>query len=139
MRARHLQAAFALPTAIFLLVILAALGAFVLTVSTSQHVGAALDGLGERAYQAARAGIEWGLFQSARSGSCGSTTLSFGGTTLAGFTTTVSCATTSANEGGVGVNVDAITATSCNQPPCPSATPGANYVERQLTATIARP
>lgn len=133
------QAGFALPTAIFLLVILAALGAFALTVSTSQHAGAALDVQGERAYQAARAGIEWGLFQSARNGSCGSATLTLTGTTLAGFTASISCATTSASEGGVSVNVDTITATACNQPPCPSAAPGANYVERQVTATIARP
>lgn len=130
---------FALPSAIFLLVILAALGAFILSVSTSQHMGAALDVQGARAYQAARAGIEWGLFQSARNGTCGSTTLTFAGTSLAGFTTLVSCAPYSANEAGATVNVDQVTATACNQPPCPSASPGANYVERQLTVTIERP
>ena len=130
---------FALPSAIFLLVILAALGAFVLSVSTSQHMGAALDVQGARAYQAARAGIEWGLFQSARNGTCGSTTLTFAGTSLAEFTTSVSCAPYSANEAGATVNVDQVTATACNQPPCPSASPGANYVERQLTVTIERP
>jgi MSHA biogenesis protein MshP len=138
MSSRRFQAAFALPSAIFLLVILAALGAFVLSVSTSQHMGAALDVQGERAYQAARAGIEWGLFQSVRNGSCGSTTLTFAGTTLAGFTTTISCSTSSANEGGTTVNVDKITATACNQAPCPNAASGANYVERQITATIAK-
>jgi MSHA biogenesis protein MshP len=138
MSSRHFQAAFALPTAIFLLVILAALGAFVLTVSTSQHMGAALDVQGGRAYQAARAGIEWGLFQSARNGSCGATSLTFSGTTLAGFTTAVTCSTSSANEGGAAVNVDQITATACNQAPCPNAAPGPDYVERQITATLQR-
>lgn len=138
MNSRHPQAAFALPSAIFLLVILAALGAFILTVSTSQHMGAALDVQGERAYQAARAGIEWGLFQSARGGTCGNTTLTFAGTTLAGFTTAVTCSTSSANEGGAAVNLDQITATACNQSPCPNSAPGANYVERQITATISR-
>jgi MSHA biogenesis protein MshP len=138
MRSKRSQAAFALPSAIFLLVILAALGAFVLTVSTSQHMGAALDVQGERAYQAARAGIEWGLFQSARNGLCGPTTLTFSGTTLAGLTTAVTCSTSSANEGGAAVTVDQITATACNQSPCPNSAPGANYVERQISVTISR-
>lgn len=130
---------FALPSAIFLLVILAALGAFILSVSTSQHIGAALDVQGARAYQAARAGIQWGLFRSARNGTCASTTLGFAGTGLAEFTTSVSCAPHSANEAGATVNVDQIIATACNQPPCPSASPGVNYVERQLTVTVERP
>lgn len=138
MSSKRLQAAFALPSAIFLLVILAALGAFILTVSTSQHMGAALDVQGERAYQAARAGIEWGLFESARNTSCSSTTLTFAGTTLAGFATTVSCSTSSASEGGIPVTVDQITATACNQPTCPNSAPGPNYVERQITATLQR-
>jgi MSHA biogenesis protein MshP len=50
---------FALPAAIFLLVILTALGAFILNISTSQQLGLALDIRGERAWQAANAGMEW--------------------------------------------------------------------------------
>ena len=129
---------FALPSAIFLLVVLAALGAFLLRISTSQQIGAALDVQGARAFQAARAGIEWGLFQSLRNDSCGGGTLSFGGTGMAGFSTAVVCARTTANELGTTVIVDQITATACNQPPCPNASPGTNYVERQLRATVGR-
>ncbi|MCK7581252.1 MAG: hypothetical protein MZV65_40205 [Chromatiales bacterium] len=126
---------FALPSAIFLLVILAALGAFILTVSTSQHIGAALDVQGARAYQAARAGIEWGLFQSG----CSGTTLGFAGTSLAEFSTDVACTrTTPPNELGTVVHVDRITATACNQPPCPNAAPGAHYVDRQIVVTVSR-
>jgi MSHA biogenesis protein MshP len=138
MKSRAPICGFALPSAIFLLVILAALGAFILTVSTFQHMGAALDVQGARAYQAARAGIEWGLFQSQRNSSCGPTTLTFAGTSLAAFTAAVSCANFPANEAGAAVNVDQITATACNQAPCPNAAPGTNYVERQLTVTVAR-
>jgi MSHA biogenesis protein MshP len=54
---------FALVSAIFILVVLAALGAFIVNISTSQQIGSALDVQGVRAYQAARAGIEWGLYQ----------------------------------------------------------------------------
>ena len=54
---------FALASAIFLLVILAALSAFMVTLSTTQHATSAQDVMGTRAAQAARAGIEWGTFQ----------------------------------------------------------------------------
>lgn len=54
---------FALPTAIFLLVVLALLSAFVVSVSGLTHSGQALDVMGSRAYEGARAGIEWGLLQ----------------------------------------------------------------------------
>ena len=53
---------FALPSAIFLLVILTALAAFMVHFSTTQSVTSAQDVQGARAYQAARAGIEWGLY-----------------------------------------------------------------------------
>lgn len=53
---------FVIPAAIFLLVVLSALGAFMVTVSVTQHTNAALDVQGSRAYQAARAGIEWELW-----------------------------------------------------------------------------
>jgi MSHA biogenesis protein MshP len=55
---------FVLPSAIFLLVVLASLAAFLVTISQAMSVTSAQDVLGARAYQAARAGIEWGLHQS---------------------------------------------------------------------------
>ena len=50
-------------SAIFILVVLAALGAFIVNVSTTQQITTAQDTQGARAYQAARTGIEWGLYQ----------------------------------------------------------------------------
>jgi MSHA biogenesis protein MshP len=129
---------FALPTAIFLLVILAALGAFILTISSSQQMGSALDMQGARAYQAARAGIEWGLFQSLHNGSCAAGSLTFPGTALSDFTAAVACTPSTATELVDTVTLHSITATACNQPPCPNGTPGTNYVERQLTAVLSR-
>ena len=58
-----MQSGFSLVTAIFLLVILASLGAFIVTVSGLQQTSSALDVQGSRAYQAARSGIEWGTYQ----------------------------------------------------------------------------
>lgn len=50
---------FALPSAIFLLVILLALGAFMLRVSNIQHLTATQDLQGVRAYRAAQMGLQW--------------------------------------------------------------------------------
>jgi Tfp pilus assembly protein PilX len=58
-----MQSGFLLVSAIFLLVILAALGAFILTISGTQQTSSALDVQGARAYQAARAGIDWASYQ----------------------------------------------------------------------------
>ncbi len=52
---------FAIVSAIFILVVLAALGAFVVSVSVTQNVTFAQDVQSARAYQAARAGIEAGI------------------------------------------------------------------------------
>lgn len=54
---------FALVSAIFLVVILALLAAALVSLSGTQAGGQALDVGGSRAWQAARAGIEWGIAQ----------------------------------------------------------------------------
>lgn len=55
------QRGFAAVAAIFLIVILAALGAFMVTFSNTQQLTSAQDLQGSRAYWAARAGLEWGV------------------------------------------------------------------------------
>ena len=54
---------FLLPAAIFLLVILGSLAAFLVHVAGVQHATSTQDVMGSRAYQAAQAGIEWGLYK----------------------------------------------------------------------------
>lgn len=61
------QRGFSIVAAVFLLVVLSGLGVAMVRFSTIQHTSAAMDELGARAYQAARAGIEWGLYQSLNS------------------------------------------------------------------------
>jgi MSHA biogenesis protein MshP len=133
---------FALASAIFLIVVLAALGAFLVNMRATQDSSVALDTLGQRAYDAARAGIEWGAYQSLRNNACvaGPIAFNLAGGALAGHTVNVSCARTAHNEGGIAINMDTITATACNQAPCPNAgpVPPVNYAERQLTVTLAR-
>ena len=64
---RKLQQGFSIVSAIFLLVVLAFLGVAMTSFSTSQHQGAAMDVMGSRAYQAARAGVEWAAYHVANS------------------------------------------------------------------------
>lgn len=85
---------FAIVSAIFILVVLAALGAFIVNISTNQQIGSAIDVQGVRAYQAARAGIEWGLYQQRQTvpASCvAAPPFNPAATTLAGFTISVAC------------------------------------------------
>lgn len=143
------QTGFSLATAIFLITVMALLAGFLVSFAVSQQKSRALDLLGARAYQAARAGIEWAAYQSLRGavtppGPCSATTnLTFAGTMLAGFTTTVTCARTTHVESPNTITMDRIVATACNQPAagaCPNPAPtDANYVERQLQLTLGQP
>ena len=56
----HDQHGFAVIAAIFLVVVLAALGGFMVTFSNTQQLTSAQDLQGSRAYWAARAGLGWG-------------------------------------------------------------------------------
>jgi MSHA biogenesis protein MshP len=130
---------FAILSAIFILVVLATLGAFILSVSSSQQMGSALDVQGARAYQAARAGIEWGLFRQLQQGSCvAATSFVPPAATLTGFTVTVTC--TAAVDANGGPTVYSLTSTACSEPnggACPNTiNPGPLYVERRLEATF---
>jgi len=129
------QRGFALPSAIFILVILAALGAYAVKTSSSQHLALALDFQGARAYQAARVGVDWGIHKATLTGAaCAAATCSQNPLTLppgelADFVVVVACSCTSYSEGGKTINVFNITSTA-------SLGGGASKAERQLSATV---
>jgi MSHA biogenesis protein MshP len=134
------QRGFSIVTAIFLIVILAALGAFAVSMFRVQQSTAAFDELGARGYQAAQAGIEWGAWQALQNGGAcaASTSLALPGS-LSPFTVTVVCASTVHTEAGAPVTIFQLTATACNQPAagaCPNPAPGPDYVERQVQAAV---
>ena len=150
--ARRHARGFSLVTAIFLIVILAALGAFMVTFTGLQQTTVQADVLGVRAYYAARAGVDWALYRTLDPdnsisavpadptvfAACpATTTLSGLGGSLAPFAVTVTCTETAATEANRNIRVYQITATACNQAPCPG-TPAAGYVERRVTVTAAR-
>ncbi|HAV34821.1 MAG TPA: agglutinin biogenesis protein MshP [Massilia sp.] len=140
-----------LVTAIFLLVVLAGLAVALVAIFGAQRQSAALDEQGARAYQAARAGIEWGLFQRATNGADCATSFALpGDSPLAGFSVTVECVPVEGTGFGDSVvNLDRwlIRATACNgAAPCPvdaaanaPANPPAaraDYVERVIEVQI---
>ena len=146
MKSRYIHfGGFALVSAIFLLVVLSALAAFIVQVSTQQQVGSSADILGVRAYQAARAGADWGLHNHLRNSACAATNSFALGGNLAGFTVTVQCqGATSNDENGTALVLRRIVATACNQPSgaapgvCPNPAPGANYIEREVAVVAGR-
>jgi MSHA biogenesis protein MshP len=125
------QRGFSIVTAIFLLVVMAGLGAAMLTFFTSLQASSAQDLEGSRAYQAARAGIEYGVYQVLQPVvNCPNTTL----TDLSGFNVGVTCATAGSSpytEGSTTLTIYTITSTA-------GSTTGHFYVERKLTATVSR-
>lgn len=99
---------FALISAIFLIVILAALGTFMLSLSNTQHLSSAQDVQGARAYWAAKAGLQWAVASiSAAPSSCPATTL-----ILDGVTVTVTCTANSYTEGTTTTWLHWVTATA---------------------------
>lgn len=135
---------FALPAAIFLLVVLGALAAWLTGLTQVTLAESNLELEGERAFQAARAGLEAGIHQSAQAGAgCAQIAQTVGfpaASSLARFTATVTCRQHTADEGGAIVTMFDITSIACNQPSggaCPNADPSlAEYAERHLRATV---
>lgn len=135
------EAGFVLPTAIFLLVVLAALAAYMAALSRTSHISSALDVHGARAYQAARAGIEWaawqvvdpqGLQPAPTPCPASPATLALGNT-LAGFAVTIECDRSLEADGAGTVAVYRIVST---------ATAGVagevDYVERRIEAVFSK-
>jgi MSHA biogenesis protein MshP len=150
--ARKLQRGFSIITAIFLLVVLSFLGIAMVSFSTSQHQSSAMDVMGSRAYQAARTGIEWAAYHVANSASgvewagCAATTpaatlTSLGGT-LSPFTVSVNCSHMAVSEVGASptnaIWIYDVSAVACTEAVCPSAAPGANYIERIISVKMGR-
>lgn len=128
-----LQRGFAAIAAVFLLVVLAALGAYMLTFSNTQQLTSAQDVQGSRAYWAARAGLEWGLGSVlANPAACPAPSTSF---TIEGFSVGVNCARQTYNEGGSTVTLFRLDATARQ-----GVAPGApNYIERSVSASLEVP
>jgi len=129
---------FLLPAAIFILVILAGLGAYALNITSVQQGTSAQDVQGARAYQAARAGVEWADYQVLTPGTTALASCPTNPTTITidNFSVTISC-TRSADyfEQGTDHTIALYDVTS-------TASFGIagtlNYIERQVQVTLSK-
>ncbi len=80
------QTGFSLVPALFLLVVLAALGAVAVRLSAVEHQTVVLALQSSRAYAAAQAGVEWSAYQALVNGSCGNSSIALTEGGLSGFT-----------------------------------------------------
>jgi MSHA biogenesis protein MshP len=142
------QSGVGLVTAIFLLVVIAGLAAALVNIFTSQQASSQLDQQGTRAYQAARAGIEWGIFRQVRAGPLCSASINNGQPVtntfalpssgiLSAFTVTVTCTPYTGLDASLARTV--IRAVACNQPGnagCPNATSNLDYVQRVVEVQL---
>jgi MSHA biogenesis protein MshP len=135
---KKLQQGFSLVSAIFLLVVLAFLGAAMVTFSTNQQQTAAMDVMGVRAYQAALAGVEWGAYQVLQNGGAcaANTALPALAGTLSGFGVAVSCSAIASSE--VSAATGSVTVYSINSVANAGAAGQPGYVERQIQVSIAK-
>jgi MSHA biogenesis protein MshP len=134
---KRIQSGFAMVAAIAILVILAALGTFAIRISTTQHTSFALDIQSSQVYQAARAGLEWGIY-SVVNGNCVSADIDH----LPGeMSVTITCTASPTSEPSA--ELFTLTAIACNQPNnaaphCPATQPTDIYVERRLNTIVER-
>ena len=131
--AQRSQAGFTLITALFLLIVVAGLSVYMITIRNVQQSTVVFAQQGARAMQAARAGIEWGIYQAMDTiPVCGSSTFSATGTALNAYSITVECTTSAHIEAGETINTYVLTST---------AEAGAygtlDYVSRRLRATVS--
>lgn len=125
----------ALMAAIFLLVVLAGLTLFMLSLSGTQHFTSMWAAQGARAHYAAQTGLEWGAWQALNGGGCNNPSLPVDAGGPTAFTVAVSCSSSNFTELGVTrtvweIDVTASTGGSIGSP---------GYVQRRQRATVVSP
>ena len=144
------QRGFLVIAAVFLIVVLAGLVAYLATVSSTTQAASAADLSSARALQAARAGTEWGMYQLLRgagafttscdgAGATATSNRNFG-STLSSFTVTITCTRVTVTEGAGSVKAYKLVSNACNVPvsgACPNATTtSGTYVEREVSLSL---
>lgn len=123
------QRGFAAIAAIFLVVVLAALGGFMLTFSNTQQLTSAQDVQGSRAYWAARAGLEWGIASVVAACPTSPKTL-----TIDTFTVLIACSSQAYAEAGTTVTLYKLKSVASV-----GGTVGSvGYIERSVSASLER-
>jgi MSHA biogenesis protein MshP len=105
--AKKRSGGFSIIAAIFLVVVLGALGVYMVSITHVQHLTTAHSLQGSKAYQAAKAGIEWGIYRATNDGGCGAfpNTINYSSGGLAGYQVTINCSVTNHQEQSSTFNV----------------------------------
>lgn len=129
------ESGFSIVTAIFLLVVLAMLGAFMLMLSGTQQVTTAMDVQGSQAFRAARTGLEWGIAKVKADAACSASFPK--DMTVEGYRVSVTCTRNADayNEGGVERFIYWLESTATRG----GAVGGIGYVERRVNAFVEFP
>lgn len=141
------QRGFGAIAAIVILVILAALAAAIVSLSTTMQLTAAQDVMSARAWQAARAGNEWGLYQALKGSwtSCAGANQSLDLTVDTGFHVNVDCDSWEFNEGesvpgtAQTIRIYRVKAVACSAVTCPAldaSVATASYIERTRVVVV---
>ncbi len=143
MMQRMAQKGFSIMSALFIVVILALIGSYIVNLSVLTGASSNLTIQGVKAYFAAKSGLEWGIYQVAPAvGSGGSTTyncptspttLTFSQGGLKGFNVVVTCSQFAFTEGGINYNTFQINAQG------QYGISGPDYASRQLYVTVVQP
>lgn len=100
------QRGVSLITGIFLLLLMAVLAAAIANLVSTAHINMAADIGGARAYQAARAGVEWGMFQlDPNAQNSGLPACVDGTPAIPGHAVTVTCVSTNHTEGDRSIRI----------------------------------
>jgi MSHA biogenesis protein MshP len=128
---RKRQHGISLIPALFLLIVLSALGAVAVRLSAIQSQTVVLAMQSARAFSAARAGIDWSAYRAVVSNNCGAATLTLTEAGLNGFAVDTACTVTTHSEGAQTVRVFTIDAFAWSGE---YGTP--DYVSRRMRSTI---
>jgi MSHA biogenesis protein MshP len=128
---RSRQRGTSLVTAVFLIVVLASLGAFAvrLTAVQQQTTGVAIRAT--QAILAAQSGIDWAAYRALNSGNCTAATLTLTEGGASGFSVSVTCTRSAHIEAGATINVYSIEALAQS-----GVYGGPDYVSRRLHAKV---
>jgi MSHA biogenesis protein MshP len=134
------QNGFSLITAIFLLVVVAGLVVFLISIRAVQQQTLVYGIQGARAVSAARTGLEWGIHQAIVNGVCNATNTPFnatGAASLSMFNIDVSCNSTLHIEGDGLIPANNITIFQITSTASVGNFGSLDYVFRRLQATVS--
>ena len=152
MRAVHHQRGLGVIAAIVVLVMLASLAGAVVRLTWTQQVASSQDIMGARAFQAANAGTEWGMYKALKGtwagSACAGSSQTLDLRSTMGFWVTVSCATQASayregqNDAGADNTVrlyiiDAVACTGAASCPDNTLSSSPTYIERRRQVIIS--